>query len=95
VKWWKKKDDTLVPVSRPAHWSFGLYCGGSSSLVWSGALIVLSGLPKKCLEDDMDDDDDSDEDDIVKDDMAITYHDDLQLIKDVVRPCQNAGLIHL
>jgi hypothetical protein len=56
---------------------------------------VLSGLPKKCLEDDMDDDDDSDEDDIVKDDMAITYHDDLQLIKDVVRPCQNAGLIHL
>ena len=53
-------------------------------MVWPHALIVLSGFQKKCLEDDMDDDD-TDEEDIVKDDVAITYHDDLQLIKDVVR----------
>jgi len=55
----------------------------------SSFVTVLNGHRKKCLEDL----DDTDEDDINKDDMAITYHDDLRLIKDVVCPSQSAGLI--
>ena len=38
--------------------------------------------PKKCLKDDKD-----------EDHMAITHHDDLELIKDVVRSSHNVGLI--
>jgi hypothetical protein len=48
--------------------------------------MVLSRLQKKCLKHDIDTD---------EDDMAITHHDDLQLIKDVVRLSQNVGLIHV
>jgi hypothetical protein len=43
------------------------------------ASIVLSGLQKKCLKDDMDTGEDG---------MAITHHDDLLLIRDVVCPSQ-------
>jgi hypothetical protein len=71
-------------VSRPARWGLGLHSRGSSICAWPFALIVLSVLRKKCLEDDINTD---------EDDMAITHHDDLQLIKDVVRLSQNAGLI--
>lgn len=49
--------------------------------MWPFALIVLSALQKKRLDD---------KDDIDKDDVAITHHDDLKLIKDVVRLSQNA-----
>jgi hypothetical protein len=44
------------------------------------ASIVLNGLQKKCLKVEIDD--------ISEDHMAITHHDDLQLIKDVVRLSQ-------
>jgi hypothetical protein len=46
------------------------------------------GSKKKRLENDID------EDDTDKDDMAVTHHDDLKLIKDVVRLSQNARGIY-
>ena len=42
------------------------------------ALIALSGVEKKCLDDDIGTD---------EDDMAITCHDDLRFVQDVVRMC--------
>ena len=51
-------------------------------------LIVLSELQKKRL-------DDIDKDVIDKDDVAITHHDDLKLIKDVVRSSQNDRDLYL
>jgi hypothetical protein len=48
------------------------------------SLIALTGLQKKCLEDN-----------VHEDNMAIAHHDDLRLIKDVVRLSQNAGLTPL
>ena len=52
--------------------------------LWLFALIIIHGPPKKSLEDT-----------ISEDTMAIAHDDDLQLIKDVVRPkprCRNLYL---
>ena len=66
----------MVPGSRSTDWGFGLHRYGTFAWVWPFVLIVLSGLQKKCLEGDIGTD---------ENDMAITHHDDLRLIKDMVR----------
>ena len=75
-----KKIDALVPVSRPARWSFGLYRRGSSTCVSRLILIVPSG-PKNCREDAS----------VTQDIIAIAHDDDLQSIEGVVCLSQNAG----
>ena len=76
----KRKLDALVPVSRPARWSLGLYRRGSSVWLRSFILIVLTES-KKCREDVS----------ATVDTIAIAHDDDLQFIEGVVCPTQNAG----
>ncbi len=71
------KLDALVPVSRPARWSFGLYRRGSSTWVRLLILVVLTGS-KKCREDAS----------AAEDIIAIAHDDDLQNIEGVVCPSQ-------
>ena len=80
---WRGHDD-LVSESRSTRRRFGLYCRGSSAWIRLFASIVLSGPPKKCQSDDV-------EEGI----LAIAHYDDLQLIDDVVCSSQNAGIYTL
>jgi len=66
------EDDSLVPVSRPAHRGFGLYRGGWSTWLCPFVSSLLSVLQKKCSESEHT--------------VAIVHDDDLQLIENVVRP---------